>query len=306
MYASTTKDLLMLRLVPSTLGYTQSYDNIGKTANKGIEVTLNTVNVKQGDFTWTSTLNFSTNRDKVVQTANGKVDDIANGWFIGQRLNVIYDYQKEGIWQESDKDELAKFNANLAPASQFKPGMIKVKDQNGDYKIDANNDRVVVGNLQPKWNGGFMNEFTYKNWGLNIFMFARFGYSIVSGAESLQGRYAQRVLNYWTPTNPTNDYPAPNYLNAAGDSYRSSMNYQDGSFIKIRNITVSYFMPQHLLGKLKMKNCRIYGQVINPGLIYSKISWLDPDLNAKAKVTDPDPGVLSYNRGFVIGVNAGF
>jgi hypothetical protein len=84
------------------------------------------------------------------------------------------------------------------------------------------------------------------------------------------------------------------------------MNYQDGSFIKIRNITVSYFMPQHLLGKLKMKNCRIYGQVINPGLIYSKISWLDPDLNAKAKVTDPDPGVLSYNRGFVIGVNAGF
>jgi TonB-linked SusC/RagA family outer membrane protein len=306
MYASTTKDLLMLRLIPSALGYTQSYDNIGKTANKGIEVTLNTVNVKQGDFTWSSTLNFSTNRDKVVETANGKVNDIGNGWFIGQRLNVIYDYQKEGIWQESDKDELAKFNANLAPASQFKPGMIKVKDQNGDYKIDANNDKVVVGNLQPRWNGGFMNEFTYKNWGLNIFMFARFGYSIVTGAESLQGRYAQRVLNYWTPTNPTNDYPAPNYGNAAGDSYRSSMNYQDGSFIKIRNITLSYFMPQHLLGKLKMKNCRIYAQVINPGLIYSKIDWLDPDLNAKAKVSDPDPGVTTYNRGFVIGVNAGF
>jgi hypothetical protein len=115
-----------------------------------------------------------------------------------------------------------------------------------------------------------------------------------------------RVLNYWTPGNATNDYPAPNYNNAAGDAFRSSMNYQDGSFIKIRNVTLSYQMPKGLLSKLKMKNCRVYGQVLNPGLIYSKIKWLDPDLNAKIKTSDADPGVSTYNRGFVIGVNAGF
>jgi hypothetical protein len=276
------------------------------TANKGLEITLNTVNVKQGDFTWNSTINFSTNRDKILETGNGKFDDVSSGWFIGQRLNSIYDYQKAGIWQEGDKDEMAKFNANLAPASQFKPGMIKVKDQNGDYKIDANNDRRVVGNLQPKWNGGLMNEFTYKNWGLNIFIFSRWGYSIITGAEALQGRFAQRVLNYWTPGNPTNEYPAPNYNNAAGDAYRSSMNYMDGSFIKIRNISLSYYMPSSLLSNMKMKNLRIYGQVLNPGLIYSKIKYLDPDLNARTKTSDADPGVSTYNRGFVIGVNAGF
>jgi TonB-linked SusC/RagA family outer membrane protein len=305
-YTSRTKDQLMQRSVPPVTGYTSTYDNIGLTGNKGIEITLNTVNVQLKDFTWSSTVNFSANRDRIIETANGAKDDIPNLWFVDKRLNSIYDYEKAGIWQESDKDELAKFNANLSGSSQFKPGMIRVKDQNGDYRIDANNDRKVVGNLQPKWNGGLMNEFNYRNWGLNIFIFARWGYSIQTGAEALQGRFAQRVLNYWTPGNPTNDYPAPNYNNAAGDAFRSSMNYQDGSFIKIRNITLSYMMPKELLGKLKMKHCRIYGQVLNPGLIYSKIKWLDPDLNAKIKTSDADPGVSTFNRGFVIGVNAGF
>jgi TonB-linked SusC/RagA family outer membrane protein len=295
LYASRTKDLLLQRPVPSVTGYTTTYDNVGLTANKGIEITLNTVNVKQGDFTWASTVNFSANRDRIVETANGKMDDVSNGWFIGQRLNSIYDYEKEGIWQEKD---------NL-PGS-IKAGTIKVKDQGDDGRIDANNDRKVVGNLQPKWNGGLMNEFTYRNWGLNVFIFARWGYSIVTGAEALQGRFSQRVLNYWTPGNPTNDYPAPNYGNAAGDAFRSSMNYQDGSFIKIRNVTLSYMMPKSFMSRLKMRNLRVYGQVMNPGLIYSKIKWLDPDVNAKVKTSDADPGVSTYNRGFVIGVNAGF
>ncbi|MBO9201859.1 MULTISPECIES: SusC/RagA family TonB-linked outer membrane protein [Niastella] len=295
LYSSRTRDLLMLRTIPSAVGYTQSLDNIGLTGNKGLEITLNTINMQQGDFTWSSTINFSTNRDRIIETANGKVDDVTNAWFPGQRIQSIYDYEKAGIWQEGDKDELALFNAKLPAASQFKPGMIKVKDQNGDYLIDANHDRKVVGNLQPRWNGGLSNEFTYRNWGLNIFIFSRWGYFIQTGAESLQGRFAQRVLNYWTPGNPTNDYPAPNFGNAAGDAYRSSMNYQDGSFVKIRNITLSYTMPGNVMSKLKMKNCRLYGQLMNPGLIYSKISWIEPDL-----------GVSAYNKGFVIGVNAGF
>lgn len=297
LYASQTKDLLMLQSIPPILGYTQTYNNVGKTANKGIEITLNTVNLQLPDFTWSSTVNFSANRDRIVETANGKVDDISNKWFIGKRLNSIYDYEKEGIWQEKD---------NLPASSSFKAGMIKVKDQNGDGSIDANFDKKVVGNLQPKWNGGIMNEFNYRNWGLNIFIFARWGYSIITGAEALQGRFSQRVLNYWTPGNPTSDYPAPNYGNAAGDAFNSAMNYQDGSFIKIRNITLSYLMPKSVMSRLKMKNCRLYGQVLNPGLIYSKIKYLDPDMNARVKASDADPGVSTYNRGFVIGLNAGF
>jgi TonB-linked SusC/RagA family outer membrane protein len=295
LYTSKTRDLIMLRPIPSPTGYMQTLDNIGMTGNRGIDITLNTVNVQQKEFSWSTTVNFSANRDRIIETANGKLDDVTNLWFPGQRLNVFYDYQKEGIWQEGDKEEMAKFNATLPTASQFKPGMIKVKDQNGDYKIDANNDRRVVGNRQPSWNGGLVNEVTYRNWSLNVFLFARWGYTIETGAESLQGRFAQRVLNYWTPANPTNDYPAPNYGNAAGDPYRLSMNYQDGSFIKIRNVTLSYLLPRGTMNKLKMKNCRIYAQALNPGLIYSRIAWIDPDL-----------GGSTWNRGFVFGVNAGF
>jgi TonB-linked SusC/RagA family outer membrane protein len=296
LYSSTTKDLLMLRNIPSVTGYTQSLDNVGKTANRGIDITLNTMNVQQKDFSWTSTINFSANRDRVVETAYGKADDRSNLWFIDKPLNVYFDYVYDGIWQESDKDELAKFNQFIAlPANQFKPGMIKVKDLNGDYKLDANNDQAVVGRFQPKWNGGIVNEFNYKNWSLNVFVFARWGFTVPTGAEALQGRFSQRVLNYWTPANPTNEYQAPNYANAAGDPRRTSMNYQDGSFIKIRNITLSYVLPKGVMNTLKMKNCRIYAQAMSPGLIYSRIDWIDPDL-----------GGSTWNRGFVFGVNAGF
>jgi TonB-dependent starch-binding outer membrane protein SusC len=173
--------------------------------------------------------------------------------------------------------------------------MIKVKDLNGDYKLDANNDLAIVGRVNPKYNGGISNEFSYKNWSLNIFIFSRWGFTVRAGQESLQGRYAQRVVDYYTVANPNTKYPAPNYGNAAGDPRASSMNYQDGSFVKIRNITLSYMMPGSLLNKLKMKNCRVYAQAMSPGLIYSKIDWIDPDL-----------GGSTWNRGFVFGVNAGF
>jgi TonB-linked SusC/RagA family outer membrane protein len=298
LYTSKTKDLLMLRSIPSVSGYTKTYDNIGASANKGFEVTLNTVNFQTRDFEWNTTINFSANRDKITELSQGKVDDIGNLWFINQRLFVYYDYVKDGIWQNTPEDqaEMAKFNANITSVnSQFKPGSIKVRDLNGDYKIDANNDRTIVGHQQPNYNGGITNEFRYKDWSLNIFIFARWGYTIQAGSEALQGRFAQRVLNYWTPTNATNDYPAPNYGSAAGDAYRSSMNYQDGSFIKIRNISLAYRLPAHLASLMKMANARLYVQALNPGLIYSKIKYLDPDL-----------GTSQYNRGFVIGVNAGF
>ncbi len=298
LYKSKTTDLLLLRSIPSITGYTRTFDNVGSTENKGIEISLNTENFKRPNFSWNTTLNFSANSDKIVELSNGKVDDINNVWFIGKRLNVYYDYEQIGIWQSTPEDlaELAKFNANIPSAnSQFRPGSIRVRDLNNDYKIDANNDRKIVGQAQPSWNAGLINEFNYRNWSLNIFMFGRFGYNIRQGAESLQGRFAQRRLNYWTPTNATNEYPAPNYNSAAGDPFRSAMNNQDGSFIKIRNITLAYNLQDALTKRLGMSNARFYVQAMNPGLIYSKIDWIDPDL-----------GGSTWNSGFVIGVNIGF
>ena len=170
-----------------------------------------------------------------MELSNGKVDDINNVWFIGKRLNVYYDYEQIGIWQSTPEDlaELAKFNANIPSAnSQFRPGSIRVRDLNNDYKIDANNDRKIVGQAQPSWNAGLINGFNYRNWSLNIFMFGRFGYNVVRVQNRYKADLLQRRLNYWTPTNATNEYPAPNYNSAAGDPFRSAMNNQDGSFIR--------------------------------------------------------------------------
>ncbi|UKT64238.1 SusC/RagA family TonB-linked outer membrane protein [Pedobacter mucosus] len=294
-YKSTTNNLILLKSIPSINGYVTSFDNIGSTKNKGIDLTLNTVNLKTKDFTWESTLNFSVSKDEIVKLDNG--DIVANRFFIGQRNGVAYDFVKDGIWQNTPEDlaEMAKFNANLPANSFFRPGSIKVRDLNGDYRIDANNDRQILGHYNPSWTGGITNSFNYKNFDLSIFIVARYNFLIETGAEALQGRFAQRVVDYWTPTNPTNDYPSPNYASAAGDTYKSAMNYQDASFIKIRNISLGYNFAENIAKKLTLSRLRVYAQAINPGLIYSNIKWIDPDL-----------GVSTFNRGVVFGINASF
>ncbi|KQN38927.1 hypothetical protein ASE92_05795 [Pedobacter sp. Leaf41] len=291
-YKSRTTGLILLKDIPIINGYPFSFDNIAETKNRGLDLTLNTVNIKTKDFTWESTLNFSVSKDEIVKLNAG--DIVSNRLFLGQRNGVAYDFVKDGIWQNTAEDlaEMAKFRANGA---NFNPGDIRVRDLNGDYRIDANNDRQILGHYNPSWTGGLTNTFGYKNFDLSIFMVARYNFLIETGAEALQGRFAQRVLDYWTPTNPTNDYPSPNYASAAGDQYKSSMNYQDGSFIKIRNISLGYNFAESIAKKLTLSRLRIYAQAINPGLIYSNIKWIDPDL-----------GGSTFNRGVVFGVNASF
>ncbi|MFC3560544.1 SusC/RagA family TonB-linked outer membrane protein [Pedobacter jamesrossensis] len=292
LYKSKTTDLILLKKIASVNGYTTSYDNVGSTKNKGLDLTLNTVNLKTDDFRWESTLNFSMSKDEIVQLDNG--DMVNDRFFIGQRNGVAYDFVKEGIWQNTPADlaEIAKYKAN---GVTFSPGSVKVKDLNGDYKIDANNDRQILGHYNPSWTGGLTNSFSYKGFDLSIFIIARYNFLIQTGAEALQGRFAQRVVDYWTPTNPTNSYPAPNYASAAGDQYISALNYQDASFIKIRNISLGYNFDSSIAKKLTLSRLRVYAQAINPGLIYSNVSWIDPDL-----------GGSTFNRGFVFGINASF
>ena len=292
LYTSKTTGLLEQASIPTTNGYPTSIINVGATANHGVELVLNTENICNNGFRWNTTLSFGANKEHITKLVNG--DDINNLWFIGQRIAVYYDYVKTGIWQNTPQDlaEMAKFNAN---GSNFTPGTIRVKDLNGDYKIDANHDRTIVGHAAPDWTGGITNTFSYKNFELSAFILARWGFTVVTGAESLQGRYAQRLVNYWTPTNPTNDYPAPNYNSAAGDPYRTSMNYQDGSFVKIRNISLGYFLPSSFVKKIGLSWVKVYVQAVNPGLIYSNVGWIDPDT-----------GLSTFNRGLVMGLNVGF
>jgi TonB-linked SusC/RagA family outer membrane protein len=303
LYSTKTTGLILNAPIPSPNGYPTSLLNFASSANKGIEINLNTENIRTKDFNWNTTINFAVNKDKITElpTGNSYTTAIRSGdlsYIVGQRIRTFYGFEKVGIWQNTPEDlaEMAKFNANISSVnSQFRPGSVRVRDVNGDYRIDANNDRVIVGNAVPKWNGGITNTFTYKSFDLSTFIFARWKFTVLTGAEALQGRFAQRVVNYWTPTNPSNDYPAPNYGSAAGDTYISALNYQDGSFIKVRNVTLGYVLPKNLVKKLSLSRVRVYAQALNPGLIYSKIDWIDPDL-----------GGSTFNRGFVFGLNVGF
>ena len=290
LYKSKTTDLLMAMTIPTITGYTQTYANIGETSGKGIDITLNTVNIDTKDFRWTSDLSAAWNEDKISKLANG--DDINNNWFEGAPIGVIYGYKSAGLWKEEDAEEMAKFNAN---GNKFQVGMVRPVDQNHDYRIDANNDRVIIGNTRPKWTIGFNNTFTYKGIELSIFMFGRLGYWYATGGESLPGRFAQRQVNYYNENNKNAEYQKPIYTTGTGDPYYAILGYKRASFIKIRNINVGYNFPKSILSKLGISSLKIYGQVTNPGKIYSSIDFLDMDVSRS-----------TWNRGFTFGINLGF
>jgi len=291
-YTSHTTDLLLRKSIPSVTGYLDTYANIGETKSKGADLTLNSINVKTSNFEWSSTLNASYQDNQIVSLANGKQDDLNNGWFIGKSQSVIYGYEADGVWQDADATEMAKFNAN---GHTFTAGNVRPIDQNGDYKIDANNDRVIIGSTIPKYILGLTNTFNYKGLELSVLLYGRMGYIYNTGGEGLVGRYQQRAVNYYTINNTNSDYQKPIYSAGFGDQYYASLGYKQGSFIKVRNISLGYNFPDKVANKLKVSKLRVYVQASTTGFLFNKVSWIDPDIRYHAS-----------NRGFVTGVSVQF
>ena len=300
LYQQRTSDLLLPDALPGSSGYTSFLINAGKTQNRGLEVTLSTINVRSASgFEWSTDWNFTVNREKVLDLnrydENGKpTDDIANQRFIGQPLYVIYDYKKTGIWQLSEADEATRYNTL--------PGQIKFEDVNNDGRIDAA-DRQILGSRQPKFEAGLTNRFRFKGFDLTAVALTRVGATIVdpllfgpSYFTTFDGRRNQINLDYWTPDNPTNAFPQP--VQGAGDFQTDSrvLGYVSGTFIKMRSIDLGYALPTSAIGKLKMSTARIYVQVQNPFI------WSPVDVYKKNKAIDPD--ALSYSSRFNAG-NAG-
>ena len=293
LYKSNTKDLLLAMSVPSLSGYPSMMANVGETKNKGLEVTLNVIPILTKDFMWNSNLNFAYQKDEIVELANGKEDDINNAWFIGESIAVYYGYEANGLWQESDAAEMAKFNENGA---KFTVGSVKPVDQNGDYKIDAD-DRVILGNKNPRLTAGWTNTFTWKGLELNLELMGRFKYMISTGGEGQLGMYQQREIDYWTPSNTGAEWQKPVYSQAGGDAYAGLLGFKDASFIKIRNLSLGYNFDKQLLSKLGigLSNAKIYIQGKNLGMLYSSVDFMDLDT-----------GATFYNRGFTVGLQVDF
>jgi TonB-linked SusC/RagA family outer membrane protein len=288
-YTSDTTDLLLKRSVPTPTGYRDTYENVGETEGEGVELTLNTINVKAKDFEWSSNLSASYQQSRILTLANGKFNDINNNLFIGQPQNVIFGYASNGIWKPEDAAEMAKFNANGAG---FSFGNARPVDQNGDYKIDANNDRVIIGSADPKYIAGLTNTFRYKNVELSFFIYGRMGYLYNTGGENEGAKGSQRSIDYYTDNNINAEYQKPIYSAGTGDSFFPILGYRDGAFLKVRNISLGYNFTNEMAEKAGVSKLRLYFQVMNPGMIYNKVKWMDLDTQSTAS-----------NRGFTLGLN---
>ena len=291
LYTSKTKDLLLRQSLPSLTGYPAMMDNIGSTKNKGFDLTLNVIPVRVADFEWSSTINAAYQKDEIVELANGKEDDIANSWFIGESIAVFYGYQNNGIWQESDAAEMAKFNEN---GHKFTVGSVRPVDQDGNYKINEE-DRVILGNRNPRWTLGWSNTFSWKGLELTLDLFGRFKYMISTGGEGQFGMYAQREIDYWTPDNTGAEWQKPVYSTAGGDSYSSLLGFKDASFIKIRNLSLGYRLDKAICKKIGIQGAKFYIQGRNLGMLYSSVDFMDLDT-----------GATYFNRGFTFGLQLDF
>ncbi len=292
LYTSHTTDLLMEMSIPPLNGFTRTFANIGETKNKGIDLTLNTENIKAGGFTWETGLNTAWQKDAIISLANGKEDDIANTWFIGHSIGTLYGYEPNGLWHESDTEEMAKFNVN---GHRFQVGMARPVDQNGDYKINPNDDRVIIGHTNPRWTLGLTNSFSYKNFDFSIFLYGRLGYTHNTGGEWQGGRYTQRSISYYNENNKDAQYQKPIYNVAGGDPYFSILGYRSGAFLKVRTVHLGYTFPVSFTEKLKLNHLKIYIQGKNPGMLFSGIDWIDLDL-----------GTSTWNRGLSMGLDVRF
>lgn len=290
-YKTWTSDLLLPMILPGHTGFTSVISNVGKTETRGIDLSINTVNFDTKDFKWTTDLTFSANKEKIT-ALNTDQDDVGSGWFIGSPTSVIYDYEKIGIWQTNEATEAAKYGQE--------PGDIKVRDLDKNGTIDSNNDRKVLGQLTPKWTAGLNNRFEYKGWELSFFLYARVGHMIASQAAgnfNPSGWTNSIACDYWTPENPTNSYPRPNFNKNESMLYKSTLAYRKGDFLKIKDITFGYNFPKQMISKVNLSKLRIYTTLKN-FFTFSEFSDYDPERG----------GSNSYpmTKQVVLGVNVSF
>lgn len=302
-FDTNTSDLLLTSALPTTSGYSYILENAGSTHTTGLEFNINAAIVETEDFTWDVAFNVAGYKEEItalnLRDENGNpVDDIGNNRFIGEPINVFYDYEKIGIYQ---KDEVA-----LAAAAEDKvPGEIKLKDQNGDGVITPD-DRIIIGTDTPDLYGGLTNTFTYKNLDFSFFFYYRLGQTVYSSFHSsnnsLFGRYNNFDTDYWTIDNPTNESPRPNE-NQESPRNASTMSYFDGGFIKLRNVSLGYNFPESITEKLKISNLRLYvsGQNL---FAFSKYESFDPEISEDEGSIDS--GVVPSSKMFSMGLNVTF
>ncbi len=323
-YTQKTKDLLMRVSLPSTSGVGSYMANVGKTENKGFELSLNGVIIDNlNGWTWEAGINWYTNKNKIVELADGSERDEGNGWFVGHSINCVYDYEKIGIWQK-DEEELRQI---MEPSGSV--GMIKVKggyNEDGTPRAINSSDRQII-ELDPSWEGGFNTRVAYKNWDLSAVASFRHGGKLIStlyGSSSylnmMTGRRNNVDVDYWTENNPTNKFPNPaGPISNDNPKYGTTLGFFSGSYLKFRTITLGYNFKGDWMKKAGISALRAYATVTNPFVLFSPYhdeSGMDPETNSRGNENQAAAGysskvlVVGFNtpttRNYLFGLNVTF
>lgn len=296
-YHALTRDLLYQRRIPLVTGFRSVASNIGTTMNTGMEWHLQSVIVNRKKVKWTMDVNTSFNRNRIIDLYGDKTtDDIGNNLFIGNPLKVFYDNRFRGIWQLDEKETAAAYG--------YSPGDIKMADIDGDGDIDPD-DREVLGSQFPKWTGGLSSTLTVYGADLSFLWITRQRYLVKNEFRerynTLVSRDGNVSIDYWTPENPSQSAPRP-HRDDEPDNLRL-LTYEDGSFVRLRNVSLGYTFPEQWLSRLRTQRLRIYISLLNPVTI-TRFKGIDPEQPAYTGGTKfAQPG--NY-RQTVIGLNLTF
>ncbi|MEI6948625.1 TonB-dependent receptor [Paraflavisolibacter sp. H34] len=351
LYDNRTRDLLLNAAVPATSGFTTMLINVGSTRNRGLELTLNTVNVRRKAFEWNSSFNLAFNRNKVTALTSGETARYSQSWGagtgsgtlseadylirVGEAVGQMYGYQFQGLYQVGDFDYNAAtgaytlkgglpFDANMVP----QPGYVKLKDQNNDGRITTA-DRVIIGDANPKFTGGLNNTFRSHKFDLSVFVNWSVGNDIYNANKLYNSITANpypnamaHVANRWMTideqgrriTDPKQleavnaGKTVPSYI-GAGTALRFHDGFvEDGSFIRLNNLSLGYTFPSQWLSKAKISNARVYLTGYNL-LVLTNYSGYDPEVSVvtSSRLTPGvDFGAFPRSRSLVAGLNVSF
>ncbi|WP_245584816.1 SusC/RagA family TonB-linked outer membrane protein [Pedobacter glucosidilyticus] len=331
-YDKVTRDLLLNADIPFTSGYPNAFRNIGSVRNTGFEIGLNTVNLKKGKFEWTSNFNISFNDNKILSLNKDQDfilsslpwDNIYRNNFlyvgkVGEPAAQFFGFIFDGIYQYTDFDEVSPGNyllkpgvpTNGNPRQNIRPGEIRYKDLNGDLIVDAA-DQTVIGRTLPKHIGGFINNFSYAGFNLSVFLQWSYGNQIYNanrllfeaGLSNSTNQFAS-YIERWTPTNPSNTLPGVNGRGPNG--VYSSRVIEDGSFLRLKTVSLDYSLPRKLTSKLKLGTINLSASAQNL-YTWTKYSGFDPEVAVRNSTLTPGFDFSSYPRArtIVFGINVKF
>ncbi|AXY75375.1 SusC/RagA family TonB-linked outer membrane protein [Paraflavitalea soli] len=333
-YITPTVAMIMNRTLPDFTGFSSITTNLGKVDNRGFELSINTVNIKNRDFSWNTTFGFSKYKNTIkhlyyeyqdILDGQGNVistrerDVIPNNWFIGQPISTIWNYRVTGIWQKNEVAEAAIYNQ--------RPGDPKVANNyTADDKVNAtnpalssyynDNDKEFLGQTAPPIMWSMRNDFTYKNFNFSFNMYSYWGHKSLVGIYLNQDNGTSLVTNqanqwkkeYWTLDNPTNSYARLDARGPVGTGSNAPGKLYDRSFIRLENVTVGYTLDKKLLSKVGVEKIKVFASVRNVALWTKEKDWHYGDMETFN--TSGDAGQIFRSgmapRIFTFGLNATF